>query len=713
VNATQPVEPVLTKAVLAQAWAKATNQTTDPPLSEEMLEQLLVRLIDRLVTAVTAKPVDERAAIEVAAELVAHELTGSQSIGRSFEVLAHGLPRLVELRDVSQRDAAVLRMLAALVNGYAEALRRHTSEEQELVTQALLRVKQEELRVCEARFREVLSASVMGIAISLFDGTVITANRAFADIVGRAQVDLIGASLPELLQAEDDATLAAEYRRLTRGELPHFRHRRQFTATTGEVAWTHLGGSVLHDADGAPTHHLTMVENITEVHLLQQELSNQALHDVLTGLPNEQYLMSRLQRVLEGANPSTLVTLYRINLDNFAVINDGLGRVAGEVLLRSIASRLSDLIAEQQAMVARMGADDFAILIEHGPGSPDPSEFAASINEVLCEPVYLDDRGLAVSASVGVVHRHARGNSPAELLRAADATLHRAKRIGSGQWDLYDAQADARERQRYQLAAEMPGGFEVGEITLRYQPEYGLINGWIVALQVLLCWDRPDGAVIDHSECLALAELSPLGTSLGQWMVKELCIQQRVVSACATSGAPRMRVDLTARLSQDPDLIAVLNTALDATGLRAEDIRLGVPLAALARGRGDVVDNVRVLAAELGVEVVLLGAASGPGYLAYLEDFPLCAVEIAPDVVSRIAQRPGDNSVLTRAIRQTIPLVHSADAIVIVPGIDTPEQAQWWRDAGADAARGAHFGPPVQGPELPDLLTPNFRGRIG
>ncbi len=710
-NTSPPVKPVLTKAVLAQAWAKATSQTTDSALSEQQLAQLMGRLIDRLVTVVATEPVDEQAAVEVAAELVAHDLIGSQSIGRSFEVLAHGLPRLPELRDVGQRDAAVLQMLAALVNGYAEALRRRAFEEQEQVTRALLRVKQEELRVCEARFREVLSASVVGIVISLFDGTVITANRAFADIVGRAQVDLIGASLPELLGAEGDATLAAEYRKLTRGELPHFRHRRQFTATTGEVAWTHLGGSVLHDADGAPTHHLTIVENITEVHLLQQELSNQALHDVLTGLPNEQYLMSRLQGVLERADPPTLVTLYRVNLDNFAVINDGLGRAAGETLLRSVAGRLSDLLTGRRAMVARMGADDFAILIEGGPDSPDPSEFAANINEVLREPVYLDGRGLAVSASVGVVHRHARGNTPAELVRAADATLHRAKRIGSGQWDLYDAQADTRERQRYQLAAEMPGGFEVGEITLRYQPEYGLRNGWIVALQVLLCWNRTDGAVIDHPECLSLAEFSPLGTSLGQWMVKELCIQQRVVSACATSGAPRMRVDLTARLSQDPDLVAVVNDALDATGLQAEEIRVGVPLVTLARGRGDVVDNVRVLAAELGVQVVLLGAASGPGYMAYLEDFPLCAVEIAPDVVARIAQRPGDDSVLARAVRQTIPLVHSAGTTVIVPGVDTATQAQWWRDAGADAARGAHFGPSVRGHELPDLLTPNFRDR--
>lgn len=173
-----------------------------------------------------------------------------------------------------------------------------------------------------------------------------------------------------------------------------------------------------------------------------------------------------------------------------------------------------------------------------------------------------------------------------------------------------------------------------------------------------------------------------------------------------------MRVDLTARLSQDPDLLAVVNSALSATGLPAEALRVGVPLATLARGRGDVLDNVGVLA-ELGVEVVLLGAGAGSEYLTYLEDLPVSAVEIAAEIVSRIAQRPGNDSVVAQAVRQAIPLVHSAGATVLIPDVDTAQQAQWWRDAGADEARGAHFGPPVWHDELPNLLNTAFLDRQG
>ena len=433
-SAAPPPQPDLTVAGLAREWAELVSQTTYLAMSGEETERLLARLITQLVTAVAATPVDEQAAIEVATELVTHDLTGSHGIGRSIEVLARGLPRLPQLRDIDQRDATVLRLLAALSDGYAEALRRRTLEEQELVAQALLRAKVE----AEGRFREVFLASTVGIAISTFDGIVVNANQALADLVDRPPAALIGASLPELLQAEDDTALAKAYRELTEGQLPHFRHRRESTSATGEIAWTHLGGSLLHDADGVPTHHLTIVEHVTELHLLQQELSRQALYDVLTGLPNEHYLMSRLQGVLESSGPSTQVTLCRLNLDNFSVINDGVGRAAGDALLQAIAHRLSEVAHGQPAMVARLGGDDFAILIEEGPNSPEPGALALSINEALNEPVYYEDRGLALSAGVGVVRRPTSGLSPAELLRCAETTLHRAKRTGGGQWGLYD-----------------------------------------------------------------------------------------------------------------------------------------------------------------------------------------------------------------------------------------------------------------------------------
>jgi diguanylate cyclase (GGDEF)-like protein/PAS domain S-box-containing protein len=342
----------------------------------------------------------------------------------------------------------------------------------------------------EAWFRQVFLSSPVGIAISTFSGIVIDVNHAFAEVVGLPAADLVGAALPTLLSAGDDTTLADAYRKLTDGELPRFWYARQVTAATGEVAWTHLGASLLHNAYGMPTYHLTTVENITELHMLRQELSRQSLHDVLTGLPNEQHLISRLQEVLGTARPTAQVTSCRLNLDNFSVINDGVGLDAGATLLRTVADRLSEMVAGLPAMVVRISGDDFAILIEDGPQTPAPGVLGPHINEALHEPVYHENRGLALSASVGVVRLPASGLSPAELLRTANTTLHRAKRTGGGQWSLHDPEADAMDWEIYRLVAEMPGAFENGEITLRYQPVCELSGGRIVAIQARLRWER-------------------------------------------------------------------------------------------------------------------------------------------------------------------------------------------------------------------------------
>lgn len=371
------------------------------PVSGDELEQLLTRLINRLVAAVIAEPMDERAAIEVAVELVANDFTGSRSISSTIEVLDYGLPRLAELRSVEGHDGDVSRLLRMLAGGYAEALRQRTLDEQHQVTQALLQAKldtERELWISEARFRQVFSESEVGIAISDLDGTVVTANRAFAQIVGRSRDDLVGAALPKLLysadQPADESTLGETYNRLATGELTHFRRRGQLTAANGEIAWIFLAGFLLRDPEGVPTHHVVTTEDITELQLLQKELSRQGLYDRLTGLPNEQYFMSRLNDVLEAADPSTMITVCRVNLDNFSVINDGIGLSAGEFLLCSVAARLQELVADDKAIVARMATDDFAILIE-GDAERDLSVFATTMNTRLCEPVYFGNQGIA------------------------------------------------------------------------------------------------------------------------------------------------------------------------------------------------------------------------------------------------------------------------------------------------------------------------------
>jgi predicted signal transduction protein with EAL and GGDEF domain len=377
-------------------------------------------------------------------------------------------------------------------------------------------------------------------------------------------------------------------------------------------------------------------------------------------------------------------------------------------MLRSVAARLQALFAGERAFLARFGADEFALLIVESPTTPSPSTLAALINTELSEPVYFADRGLTASACMGFVRRTPGETDANEMIRAGEATLHRAKQIGRGQWAMYDPPADAEQRARYALAADMPAAWENGEITLSYQPLVRLDPaagdaGSIVALAVLLRWQHPERGVVPHEDCLALAEQSGLIISIGRWMLQQASDHLRGWHDRRTVSVP-IRIDLTTHLTRDPDLVAVVRSVLAQAQLRPGDIQLGMPVEVITAGHDDAVDNVRTLA-DIKVSTVLTRYDQALGNLALLESLPVGGVELADPWVGTTA--PKSNSVVNSAVASLVPLIRRTGATVTVVGIDTAEHAEWWRGVGADLARGEAFSPPVEPDAVPALLLEN------
>jgi diguanylate cyclase (GGDEF)-like protein len=467
---------------------------------------------------------------------------------------------------------------------------------------------------------------------------------------------------------------------------------------------------VLRDAMGCPTHHLTMIEDITDRQLLEQRVRHQSLHDLLTGLPNRLHFTIHLEAALER-DRNAPVLLCKIDLDDFAVINQGLGLGSGDFMLRSVAARLQALFAGERAFLARFGADEFALLIEESPTTPSPSTLAALINTELSEPVYFADRGLTASACMGFVRRTPGATDANEMIRAGEVTLHQAKRIGRGQWAMYDPPADAEQRARYALAADMPAAWENGEITLSYQPLVRLDPaagsttgaGSIVALAVLLRWQHPERGVVPHEDCLALAEQSGLIISIGRWMLQQASDHLRGWHDRQAVSVP-IRLDLTTHLTRDPDLVAIVRSVLAQAQLRPEDIQLGMPVEVIAAEHDDAVDNVRTLA-DIKVSTVLTRYDQALGNLALLESLPVGGVELAGPWVGTAAPKP--DSVVNSAVASLVPLIRRTGVTVTVAGIDTAEHAEWWRKVGADLARGEAFSPPVEPDVVPALLLDN------
>src|SRR5205823_5721852 len=249
--------------------------------------------------------------------------------------------------------------------------------------------------------------------------------------------ELAGLSLFDVVRPER-TELSELYLDLRSGRTERLRQMGRLQLKDGGTSRVSLTASLMRSADGLPSQFVTVVEDATELTLLQDELLRQALHDVLTGLPNRQFFTTRLECVAHKANPVVGITLYHLDLDAFSLIVGGLGRRVGEHLLITVAERLRSIVEGERAIVARLESDEFAIVVENSAVTPDVASTVARINEELSEPVYIDGIGVAVSASIGVVHRPPADMGAAELLGAAEMTLRRAQRDGRRQWGLVD-----------------------------------------------------------------------------------------------------------------------------------------------------------------------------------------------------------------------------------------------------------------------------------
>ncbi|ONI81360.1 GGDEF domain-containing protein [Actinosynnema sp. ALI-1.44] len=669
---------------LARKWAYLMCHNAYIPLSQPEVEERLRDMVTRLVTALRAEPVDTSAATEITEQLVAMNCADSVCLRCTVQVLGRGLLKSRRLRDVDRLADKVVSMIAAISASYAESIRKTVFRQQEEVEQALVMAVRDarwNLKVSEARFDEVATCSSSGIVITDLTGRFIRANHSFGQIVDYTTAELAKLSLFDLVHPDEAPYLRESYQALLDGENERFRRGQRLVRQDGELARVSVTATLLRDGDDQPRHFVTVVEDGTELKLLQNELSRQALHDVLTGLPNRQFFTTHLESVLRRADPAYGVTLYHLDLDAFSLITGGLGRRTGDLLLIAVAERLKAVLAGEKAMVARFDGDEFAIVVENSPSTPDVLSMVVSINEELSEPVYIDDNGVAATASIGVVDRPPRNMDPAELLRASDMTLRRAKSNGRRQWELFHPEQHERDRRTFGLAAAMPGAWENGELSVDYRPIVRLSDKEVVGTEAVLRWDHPEYGLLDDERCLALAEESGLILALGPWLLRTACQRMRWDKTVPLS------VNLTAQQSSDGDLVGEIAAVLRETGMPPERLWIGMPVKTLLADKGEAMDNMKLLA-DNGVQTVAVDFGGTSGDMVCVEDLPLRAVRIAPWLTAR---EPVSGSPVTHSLLDMSSLVHLSGAQVIVDGVYSEERARWWRNAGADFAQGALF----------------------
>jgi diguanylate cyclase (GGDEF)-like protein/PAS domain S-box-containing protein len=678
-------DPDRGRTVLARKWAYLLSGVTVVSLGREELDRELREMLDSLCECVQSTSSDTTPAERIGARLVALGYVGEPGLRCTLDVLGKGVPALPELQPVDCFAERIVLTLGALSCGFLLAHERSVLDQQEFMHLSLLKAVRDtqwNLQESEARFEEVVTSSASGIALVALDGRIVRANAALADMLGQAPGELAGSVLYDVVHPDSVEVLREAMRSLLDGGKDRIRQSHRLLRGDGDVARISLAASLLRDAEDRPGHFVVVVEDGTELMLLQSELSRQALHDVLTGLPNRQYFGTHLETALRRADPVYGVTLFHVDLDAFGMVCNSLGRRAGEQLLVHFAQRLRVVMAREQAMIARFHGDEFGILVENTATTPDIATIVSAINDELAEPFFVEGHGLALSASAGVVHRPVKDIDPVELLRQADQTLRRAKTRRRGQWKMFDPGADAEDRRTQALAVGMAGAWENGRISVRYRPMARLADGQVAGVEARLHWNRPDEKALSHECCVELAESTGLVLPLGDWVLRATARQGEWWRQRVDFALP-MVAGLTGHQVADDALGTRVTRLLADTGLPPEQLMLGVPAGALTVP--GVIENVTALA-DLGVHVMLDEFGLGPDDLRAIEDLPVDIVRVD----RRLAEwQAWSDSTFLGAL---VPLVRHVGATLVVDGIHTEDQANWWRTAGAELGTGDYFG---------------------
>ena len=470
-----------------------------------------------------------------------------------------------------------------------------------------------------------------------------------------------------------------------------YRHR------DGRLVWTELTASLIRDGDGAPLYTVAMAEDITHRRELQERLRHQALHDPLTQLPNRTLFQDRLAAAF--ARPGTRVGVCYLDLDRFKVINDRLGHDVGDALLVAVAQRLQQCLSDPEHVVARMGGDEFVVLVEDPPdGALD--ELADALLDCLTEPVEVGEHRLHVGASIGVVESAVDDTTPAEVLKAADVTLYWAKADGRSRWARFDPQRNARDMTRYTLSATLLPGLSRDEFQVEYQPIVRLGDGRVWGAEALVRWAHPTLGRLGPDEFIALAEESGSIVQLGRHVLTEACGRAARWNADHPGTPLVMSVNLAVRQAQEPDLVDDVLSVLDRTGLPAHLLQLELTESALLGPAGRPIEAITALA-DHGIRIAVDDFGTGYSNLGYLSRLPLGTLKLAGTLVDGVARTRGAHAVVTSLIG----LAHALDIHVTAEQVETPDQAGRLRDAGCDTAQGWLYAKPAPWDAIEPLIT--------
>ena len=564
---------------------------------------------------------------------------------------------------------------------------------------------EEALRESEERFRTAFEDAPIGVALVGLDRSHLKVNRAYCEMLGYTEEELLAKPHSEMIHPDDREESADRIQGiLEEGAEPYALERRYFHAD-GRMVWSLSNLSLIRDSEDEPSHFVCLHEDITERKKLEERLRHQAFYDSLTDLPNRSLFLDRLDHALARAGrEGGPIAVLLVDLDNFKVVNDSLGHDAGNGVLVEVALRLRGSVRPGDA-VGRIFGDEFAVLLESPAGEEEAKRVAQRIEERLREPFEVEGQEVFVSASIGITLSDSTEDKPKEVLRHADLAMYEAKRHGKTQHEVYDPSMTARAVERVNLERDLRQAVErEEEFEVYYQPKVQLETGEIVGVEALVRWQHPDRGLLLPTQFIPLAEETGLINQIGLRVLRESCRQLKEWQERYTEKlGPQplgVCVNLSAREIQQPNLAQKVAGVLRETGMDPSCLMLEISEKTAMEEAEQTIGRLRELK-DLGVKLAIDDFGTGYCSLVYLEHSLLDVLKIDRVLVHRKKRNWEECVTIISALTS---MAHSLGLEVIVEGVEAEDQIVKLKKIGCEIAQGHYFAEPLPGEAVETLF---------
>jgi diguanylate cyclase (GGDEF)-like protein/PAS domain S-box-containing protein len=533
----------------------------------------------------------------------------------------------------------------------------------------------------DARMRALIDSSLDLVMIVDAGGGVRYHSPGISQMLGFQTDVQVGTPVAHLLHPDDASLMEESFRRI----------RTDGSVKPVECRWRHADGSVrwletvFSNLLGDPKVNGVVLNSrdITERQKLSEGLRKRAFHDPLTGLANR----ARFEERLEQASGETDTAVLFIDLDNFKTVNDSLGHDAGDQFLSEVARRLTTCV-RMGDMVARMGGDEFAVLISGVDAQIRAPRIAERILRELAAPIELERRAITPSASIGIACGDSAQNAQ-EILRDADLALYEAKRSGKGRAQLYRPVMHAAALEQLELETDMRMALERGEFELYYQPLFRLTDGGLIGYEALMRWHHPTRGLLGPGTFIDLAEETGLIVPLTRWALSVAC-NQLAIWRRRSDEPLEVSVNLSLVNLKDYEILNDVSAALEASGIAPEELVLEITESTVMREH-DMGREILHELKKLGVRLALDDFGTGYSSLSRLSELPFDSLKIPRPFIERITHDDQDFA-LTQGI---VDLGHHLELSIVAEGIETPRQLASVRAIGCELAQGFLFAKPM------------------